>query len=31
MFGRDITQEMQVATLEQPHRLRSFAKHPDLH
>jgi hypothetical protein len=31
MFGRDITQDMQVATLERPHRLRLFAEHPDLH
>ena len=31
MFGRDITQEMQVATVERPHRLRLFAEHPDLH
>jgi hypothetical protein len=31
MLGRDITQDMQVATLERPHRLRLFAEHPDLH
>jgi hypothetical protein len=28
MFGRYITQEMQVATLDRPHRLRLFAEHP---
>jgi hypothetical protein len=31
MFGRDITQELQVATLDRPHRLRLFAEHPDVH
>ena len=31
IFGRDITQELEVATFERPHRLRLFAEHPDLH
>ncbi len=31
MFGRDSIQEMQVATIEKPHRLRLFVEHPDLH
>src|SRR6267142_4578973 len=31
LFGRDITQELEVATFERPHRLRLFAEHPDLH
>jgi ribosome-associated toxin RatA of RatAB toxin-antitoxin module len=31
MFGRDITQETEVATIERPHRLRLFVEHPDLH
>ncbi len=30
-FGRDIMQEMQVATIERLHRLRLFVEHPDLH
>jgi hypothetical protein len=27
MFGRDIMQEMQVATIERLHRLRLFVEH----
>jgi hypothetical protein len=31
MFGRGLTQELEIATIERPHRLRLLAKHPDLH
>lgn len=31
IFGRDSVQEMQVATIDRPHRLRLFVEHPDLH
>src|SRR5260370_1879554 len=31
MFGRDLTQELEIATIERPHRLRLLANHPDLH
>ena len=31
MFGRDVTQELEIATIERPHRLRLLADHPDLH
>jgi hypothetical protein len=31
MFGRAITQDMQVATFDRPHRFRLLAEHPDLH
>jgi hypothetical protein len=31
MFGRGLTQELEIATIERPHRLRLLANHPDLH
>ena len=31
MFGRETTQEMEVATIERPHRLRLFVEDPDVH
>jgi hypothetical protein len=31
MFGRDGTQELEIATIERPHRLRLLVDHPDLH
>jgi hypothetical protein len=31
MFGREVTQQLEVATFERPHRLRLLANHPDLH
>ena len=31
MFGRVGTQELEVATIERPHRLRVMVEHPDLH
>jgi hypothetical protein len=31
MFGRETTQEMEVATIERPHRLRLFGEDPDVH
>jgi hypothetical protein len=31
MFGRKTTQEMEVATIERPHRLRLFVEDPDVH
>jgi hypothetical protein len=31
IFGRESVQEMEVQTLERPHRLRLFVEHPDLH
>ena len=30
MFGRDLTQELEIATIECPHRLRLLADHQDL-
>jgi hypothetical protein len=31
MFGREVTQQLEVATFERPHRLCLLADHPDLH
>jgi hypothetical protein len=31
MFGRNVTQELEIATIERPHRLRLLADRPDLH
>jgi hypothetical protein len=31
IFGRESVQQMEVITLERPHRLRLFVEHPDLH
>jgi hypothetical protein len=31
MFGREVTQQLEVATFERPHRLCLLANHPDLH
>ena len=31
MFGRGVTQELEIATIECPHRLRLLADHQDLH
>jgi hypothetical protein len=31
MFGRETTQELEVATIDRPHRLRLFIADPDLH
>lgn len=31
MFGRTAAQELEIATVERPHRLRMLVAHPDLH
>lgn len=31
MFGAEVTQEVEIATIERPHRLRLLVDHPDLH
>jgi hypothetical protein len=31
MFGREVTQQLEIATIEHPHRLRLLADHADLH
>jgi len=31
LFGRTATQELEVANIQRPHRLRLAAEHPDLH
>src|SRR4051794_1325316 len=31
MFGRIGTQELEIETIERPHRLRLLVEHPDLH
>jgi len=31
LFGRNGTQELEVTTIERPHRLRLLVHHPDLH
>ena len=31
MFGAETTHELEIATIERPHRLRLLVDHPDLH
>jgi hypothetical protein len=31
MFGAEVIQEVEIATIERPHRLRLLVDHPDLH